>query len=86
MKIRDSSKLFFVSNQSNFLRAYIVLSQIPFDVESCVIRRVIINDNYVKIAIILVENAVNIPIVSEVFYIVIRRDYNAEWKFFFVFA
>ena len=56
----------------------IVSSQIASYVQACLVRRVIINDDDMEIAVVLFEYAMNIPFVSEIFDIVIGWNDDAE--------
>ena len=53
-------------------------SQIASYVQACLVRRVIINDDDMEIAVVLFEYAMNIPFVSEIFDIVIGWNDDAE--------
>ena len=86
MQIRHSCELFFVDNQLYLLLTDIVSSQIASYVQACLVRRVIINDDDMEIAVVLFEYAMNIPFVSEIFDIVIGWNDDAERQLLFIFA
>ena len=86
MQIRYSCELFFVDNQLYLLLTDIVSSQIASYVQACLVRRVIINDDDMEIAVVLFEYAMNIPFVSEIFDIVVGWNDDAERQLLFIFA
>ncbi len=70
--------LFLVADEGHLIFGDVPLVEEALDVQTCEVRRGIIDNDYMVILVILVEDALEIEFVSEVFGVVIGRDNDAK--------